>query len=103
MISLFKVRTRIELLQRVKALVEKTDHSGLSKDVCTLVNRELEMLTRGTELGNELLEGLRKRLSNQFAKLLSKLNSKWQDTRGTENRTKPKFQLHKPGTMKCKR
>ncbi|EED95488.1 predicted protein [Thalassiosira pseudonana CCMP1335] len=68
------VRPRIELLQRIKAMMEDMDHLALAKNVTTLLDRELEMLNRGTELGNELLEGLRKRLYNQFAKLVQRVH-----------------------------
>eukprot|EP01082_Thalassiosira_pseudonana_P011222 g9787.t1 g9787 contig4:575245-576201(+) len=69
-----KIRPRIELLQRIKAMMEDMDHLALAKNVTTLLDRELEMLNRGTELGNELLEGLRKRLYNQFAKLVQRVH-----------------------------
>ena len=40
-----------------------------AKDVCSLLDRELEMLG-ATELDSEYLVGLRKRLLNSFAKLV---------------------------------
>lgn len=73
-LSRIAVRPRIELLQRIKAMMEDMDHLALAKNVTTLLDRELEMLNRGTELGNELLEGLRKRLYNQFAKLVQRVH-----------------------------
>lgn len=59
------------MLQRAKALIDRTgDHSSLASDVCLLVDRELEILN-STELGSEYLVGLRKRLLNSFAKLVT--------------------------------
>jgi hypothetical protein len=93
--DIFLVGARIELLERIKALVETIDYRGLAKDVCTLVNRELQMLQQGTDLGQEFMEGMRKRLSNQFTKLVTRLNS----DSCTESEIQPiaaKFRLHKP-------
>eukprot|EP00804_Cyclotella_cryptica_P014091 CCRYP_021206-RA/>CCRYP_021206-RA protein AED:0.00 eAED:0.00 QI:34/0/0.5/1/0/0/2/181/218 len=65
-------RSRIELLHRAKALIEKLcDHSSLAKDVCSLMDRELEMLG-ATEMGKEFMAGLRMRMLNAFAKLAMK-------------------------------
>lgn len=93
------VGARIELLERIKALVETIDYRGLAKDVCMLVNRELQMLQQGSDLGHEFnMEGMRKRLCNQFTKLLTRLNS----DACYESEIKPipaKFQLHKPKAM----
>lgn len=61
---------RIEVLKQARTLIEKSnDHSALAKDVCSLLDRELEMLG-ATELDSEYLVGLRKRLLNSFAKLI---------------------------------
>lgn len=79
-ISLFastytQARSRVELLHRAKALIEELgDHSSLAKDICSLIDRESEMLD-STELGNELMAGLRKRMLNAFAKLATKTRS----------------------------
>lgn len=79
-ISLFastytQARSRVELLHRAKALIEELgDHSSLAKDICSLIDRESEML-HSTELGNELMAGLRKRMLNAFAKLATKTRS----------------------------
>jgi len=54
---------------------ENADHCGLAKDVCGLLDRELQMLHNGTDLGPEFMDGMRKRLSNQFIKLMTRLNS----------------------------
>ena len=102
--SCCKVPTRIEILGRIKGLVEKNEHCSLARDVCTLINRELEILTRGTELSNELMEGLRLRLCNQFAKFVKKINadaSKCSDACEIY-KAKPKFRLHKPGPMRSR-
>ena len=72
-----KVSIRIDLLQRVKVFLHRM-HLGttLIKDVLVLVNRELEILQRDTaELGNDMLEGMRTRLTNLFTKLVLKTNT----------------------------
>ncbi|KAL7521086.1 hypothetical protein ACHAWX_005779 [Stephanocyclus meneghinianus] len=70
-----EARSRVELLHRAKALIEELgDHSSLAKDICSLIDRESEML-HSTELGNELMAGLRKRMLNAFAKLATKTRS----------------------------
>ena len=67
-----QVQARIDLLQRAKVLIETLDdHSPLAKDVRALIDRELEMLST-TELGSEMLAGLRRRMLNSFAKLVTK-------------------------------
>eukprot|EP00581_Thalassiosira_minuscula_P030094 CAMPEP_0183776886 /NCGR_PEP_ID=MMETSP0739-20130205/47813_1 /TAXON_ID=385413 /ORGANISM="Thalassiosira miniscula, Strain CCMP1093" /LENGTH=289 /DNA_ID=CAMNT_0026018859 /DNA_START=444 /DNA_END=1313 /DNA_ORIENTATION=- len=85
-----KVGTRIKLLERIKAMTETIDHCGLAKDVCSLLDRELQMLYRGTDLGPEFMDGMRNRLSNQFTKLVRRLNFDSIDC------TAAKFQLHRP-------
>jgi hypothetical protein len=67
-----QARSRVGLLHRAKALLEELgDHSSLAKDICSLIDRELVML-ESTELGNEFLAGLRRRMLNAFAKLATK-------------------------------
>jgi hypothetical protein len=62
---------RIDILQRIKVFVDSEfDHDVLAKDVNILVERELQMLHRGSDLGEEFMEGMRTRLSNQFTKLV---------------------------------
>ena len=62
---------RIDILQRIKVFVENEfDHDNLASDVNMLVERELQMLHRGSDLGEEFMEGMRTRLSNQFTKLV---------------------------------
>ena len=63
------------MLEKIKAFVDAIDHCSLAKDVSMLLDRELQMLHRGTDLGHEFMEGMRKRLSNQFTKLVMRLNS----------------------------
>lgn len=66
---------RIDVLQRFKIFVENEfDHDNLAKDVNMLVERELQMLHRGSDLGEEFMEGMRTRLSNQFTKLVTREN-----------------------------
>mmetsp|Transcript_12061 Transcript_12061/g.25936 ORF Transcript_12061/g.25936 Transcript_12061/m.25936 type:complete len:291 (+) Transcript_12061:18-890(+) len=91
-----KVGNRIKLLENIKAMVETIDHCGLAKDICALLDRELQMLHRGTDLGPEFMDGMRNRLSNQFTKLLVRLNS---DAINGVTQTKAKFLLHKPDAM----
>ncbi|KAL7553595.1 hypothetical protein ACHAWF_016898 [Thalassiosira exigua] len=100
--SVERAATRIELLGRIKAFVDAIDHCGLAKDVSSLLDRELQMLRRGTDLGPEFMDGMRKRLSNQFTKLVTRLNS---ETAGIGRvphapATKAKFELQRPNTMK---
>ena len=76
------------MLRQAKALIEKTgDHSSLAKDVCLLVDRELDILN-STELGSEYLVGLRKRLLNSFAKLITHESQVFKTH-------KPKFEVKK--------
>lgn len=72
---ILQVEERMDLLGRIKAFVDTIDHCSLAKDVSMLLDRELQMLHRGTDLGQEYMEGMRKRLSNQFTKLVIRLNS----------------------------
>ena len=96
--SCSSVATRVESLERIKAFVETFDHCGLVKDICSLIDRELHMLNQCTDLGPELLVGMRKRLLNQFTKLVTKVN-------GSANymphspTAKTKFQLEKADGM----
>ena len=91
MLLMHQVSARIELLERIKALLEKIDHCGLVKDVGALLDRELQMLHIGTDLGSEFMDAMRKRLSNQFARLIrKKLNQKVT--------VKVKFKLHPEAT-----
>jgi hypothetical protein len=88
------VGARIELLERIKALVETIDNRDPAKDVGMLLNRELQILQQGTDLGQECMEGMRKRLANQFIRLVTRLNS---DSLSESERqpTPAKFQLHR--------
>ena len=62
---------RIDILQQIKVFLEQEfGHDNLAKDVNMLVERELQMLHRGSDLGLEFMEGMRTRLSNQFTKLV---------------------------------
>lgn len=89
------VQTRIELLERIKALSDSIDHCGLAKDVSGLLERELQMLHEGTDLGPEFMDGMRKRLSNQFTKLVTRLNS--DASNGTPmEASSAKFQIRQP-------
>ncbi len=83
-----KSPARIDLLQRIKLFLHRIYSSAtLVKDILVLVNREIEILQRDTaELGNDMLEGMRSRLSNLFAKLIFKLN-----TLDESNATRPKL------------
>lgn len=80
-------------------MIEAIDYGGLAKDVCMLVNRELQILEQGTDLGHEVMEGMRKRLSNQFVKLVTRLNA---DACYEYERHSilAKVRLHKPDTFK---
>lgn len=70
-----KVETRIQTLEKIKPLVQQHNF-GLAKDVAGLLERELQMLRKGTnDLGSYLLVALRRRLLNQFTKLVTRLNS----------------------------
>ncbi len=84
------------MLERIKAMVETIDHCGLAKDVCSLLDRELQMLHRGTDLGPEFINGMIKCLSNQFTKLVMRLSSESVDR---IPQPKAKFQLQKPDAM----
>ena len=59
------------------------------------------MLHKGTDLGPDLLNALRKRLSNQFTKLATKLNSNGSSAGGRrfDTESTAKFQLHKPDAI----
>mmetsp|Transcript_8483 Transcript_8483/g.13227 ORF Transcript_8483/g.13227 Transcript_8483/m.13227 type:complete len:298 (+) Transcript_8483:82-975(+) len=72
-----KTPARIGILQRMKLFLHRIHSSTtLIKDIHVLVNRELEILQRDTaELGNDMLEGMRTRLINLFAKLIFKTNT----------------------------
>lgn len=87
-----KSPARIDLLQRMKLFLHRIHSSTtLVKDILVLVNREIEILQRDTaELSNDMLEGMRNRLSNLFAKLIFKLN-----TLNGLNATKPKLLISK--------
>jgi hypothetical protein len=64
-----------------------------------LVNRELQMLQQGTDLGHDVMEGMRKRLSNQFTKLVTRLNA--DACYEYERHSIPaKVRLHKPDAIK---
>ena len=80
------IPARIDLLRRTKAFLRAMHSNALIKDILVLVNRELEILERDTELGNNMLCGMRKRLSNMLAKLV--LNSSSVD-RMKRRRVKP--------------
>ncbi|KAL3807949.1 hypothetical protein ACHAXA_006169, partial [Cyclostephanos tholiformis] len=69
------VEERIRLLGRIKAFVDKVEHSSLAEDVSMLLDRELQMLHQCTDIGQEFMEGMRVRLFNQFTKLVMRLNS----------------------------
>ncbi|KAL9190847.1 hypothetical protein ACHAXT_000553 [Thalassiosira profunda] len=90
------VSTRIAVLERIKALVETIEPCSITKDVCSLVDRELQMLQKGTDLGPELLEGLRTRLSNQFTKLITRLNA---DAANSTHKSKARVQLNHPDAV----
>ena len=70
-----QVEERIRLLGRIKAFVDKVEHSSLAEDVSMLLDRELQMLHQCTDIGQEFMEGMRVRLFNQFTKLVMRLNS----------------------------
>jgi hypothetical protein len=88
-----KMPARIELLQRIKVFLHRMHFSTpIAKDILVLVNRELEIIQRDTELGNDVLEGMRTRLTNLFAKLLLKTNTQ---SGGLKATTKPKLLINK--------
>ena len=71
-----KIPARIDLLQRIKIFLHRMHFSTtIVKDILVLVNRELEIIQRDTELGDDMLEGLRTRLTNLFANLVLKTNT----------------------------
>eukprot|EP00956_Cyclotella_meneghiniana_P042869 scaffold249339_cov49-Cyclotella_meneghiniana.AAC.5 len=84
-----QIQARVQVLKEAKSLIERNDNYFpplLTKDLCSLLDRELEMLA-ATELGGDLLVGLRKRLLNSFAKLV---------THGNDHKvTKPRFAIKK--------
>ena len=84
------------MLERIKALVETIEPCSITKDVCSLVERELQMLRKGTDLGPELIQGLRTRLSNQFTKLITRLNA---DTANSTHKSKARVEVHKPDAV----
>ena len=69
------IPARIDLLRRTKAFLRAMQSNALVKDILVLVNRELEILERDTELGNNLLNGMRTRLTNMLAKMVLKSSS----------------------------
>ncbi|KAL7443889.1 hypothetical protein ACHAXM_009546 [Skeletonema potamos] len=83
---------RIDLLQRIKDFLHRMHFNPIVKDILVLVNRELEIITRDTELGNDMMEGLRIRLTNLFAKLLFKTNTV---ADGLNTTIKPKLLIDK--------
>jgi len=87
-----KTPARIDLLQRIKLFLHRMHSSTtLVKDILVLVNREIEILQRDTaELGNDMLEGMRMRLTNLFTKLVFKTN-----TLDGLKATKPKLLINK--------
>lgn len=63
------------------------------------MDRELQMLHKGTDLGPEFMDAMRKRLSNQFAKLIRKrLNIDSAGVTHQKGTVRVKFQLHTPET-----
>eukprot|EP00984_Skeletonema_dohrnii_P014705 scaffold6219_cov106-Skeletonema_dohrnii-CCMP3373.AAC.8 len=87
-----KAPARIDLLQRIKLFLHRMHSSAtLVKDILVLVNREIEILQRDTaELGNDMLEGMRMRLTNLFTKLVFRTN-----TLDGLKATKPKLLINK--------
>jgi len=80
-------------------LVDQQQHNcGLAKDVSALLDRELQMLYKGTDLGQDSTNALRRRLSNQFTKLVTRLSTASNSTAANQH-SKAKFQLHKPDAM----
>lgn len=75
----YSVQARDEVLEQAKSLIERNDHHSslhlLSRDICSLLDRELEMLA-ATELSGEFLVGLRNRMLNLFAKLVTESNDR---------------------------
>jgi len=59
----FDVDERLDILLHVKLIVQEFD-SKLTREVADLLNREADLLLRGTKKGN--LAGLRKRIRNMF-------------------------------------
>ena len=60
------------------------------------------MLHAGTDLGPDFMDALRKRLSNQVTKLVTKLNSEGSSVGGRifdNMQSTAKFQLHKPDAI----
>ena len=91
------VSARIEVLERITALVETIEPCSIAKDVRSLVDRELQMLRKGTDLGPELIQGLRTRLSNQFTKLITRLNA---EAANSMRKSKARVEeLHKPDAV----
>jgi len=77
-------------------MTETIDQCGLAKNVCVQLERELQMLSRNTDLGPEFMDGMRKRLSNLFTKLAAKLNSDNLTNNSQQNSALAKFQIEKP-------
>ncbi|KAL7471331.1 hypothetical protein ACHAXS_011812 [Conticribra weissflogii] len=73
------VQQRIESLERTKVIVEALNQCKLTKEVAVLLDRELELLKLGTDLGNQFLGGLRKRILHVICKLMTRLNSEAAD------------------------
>ena len=93
------VQKRIQVLEKIKILVDQQQHNcGLAKDISALIDRELQMLYKGTDLGADLINALRRRLSNQFTKLVTRQSPASNSTSANQH-SKDKFQLHKPDVM----
>jgi len=100
--SLHAVQKRIQVLEKIKILVDQQQHNcGLAKDVSALLDRELQMLYKGTDL-NDSMNALRRRLSNQFTKLVTRLSTASNEI-VTNQHSKAKFQLHKPDAIDSNR
>lgn len=69
------IPARIDILRRTKVFLRAMHSNALIKDILILINRELEILERDTELGNNMLIGMRTRLTNMLAKLVLKSSS----------------------------
>jgi len=90
------VQKRIQVLERIKILVDQQQYNcGLAKDISALLDRELQMLYKGTDLGAHSMSALRRRLSNQFTKFITRQSTASNEI-VTNQHSKAKFQLHKP-------
>ena len=95
-LRLCKVQKRIQVLEKIKILVDQQQYNcGLARDVGALLDRELQMLYKGTDLGQNSMNALRRRLSNQFTKLVTR-QSTASNSASANQHSKAKFQLHKP-------